>query len=196
MSKVDIHSLENYNIGLKAAHPSKDGSTEARLRRMQAKYEKEGMRRTVEAVILVHEHNHPHVLLLQDGAMIKLPGGKCKAGEDEVDCLKRKLCSKLSTPDFQVSAWDVGDTVASWYRPNFEPLMYPYIPPHITKPKEIKKLYLVSLPAKFQFAIPKNYKLLAVPLFELYENTKRYGAVLSSLPQCLARYNVNCIQGS
>ncbi len=38
------------------------------------------------------------------------------------------------------------------------------------------------------FAVPRNMKLLAVPLFELYENASRYGPVISSLPQALARF--------
>jgi len=29
--------------------------------------------------------------------------------------------------------------VATWWRPNFETMMYPYCPPHITKPKVVKK---------------------------------------------------------
>ena len=35
-----------------------------------------GMRRTVDGVILVHDHGHPHVLLLQlgNGAFFKLCG--------------------------------------------------------------------------------------------------------------------------
>jgi cleavage and polyadenylation specificity factor subunit 5 len=32
-------------------------------------------------------------------------------------------------------------------------------------------------------------KLLAVPLFELYENTGRYGPQLSAIPHLLSRYN-------
>lgn len=32
-------------------------------------------------------------------------------------------------------------------------------------------------------------KLLAVPLFELYENTARYGPQLSAIPHLLSRYN-------
>jgi cleavage and polyadenylation specificity factor subunit 5 len=32
-------------------------------------------------------------------------------------------------------------------------------------------------------------KLLAVPLFELYENTQRYGPQLSAIPHLLSRYN-------
>eukprot|EP01059_Diplonema_ambulator_P020319 TRINITY_DN3406_c0_g1_i1.p1 TRINITY_DN3406_c0_g1~~TRINITY_DN3406_c0_g1_i1.p1 ORF type:complete len:200 (+),score=40.69 TRINITY_DN3406_c0_g1_i1:120-719(+) len=191
--KVDIYNLEGYNIGLKAAHEEKETATLAKLQQMRESYETEGLRRTVDAVMLVHQHNHPHVLLLQQGHIFKLPGGKCKPGEDEISCLKRKLSSKVAPPDYQDSQWQVGECVSVWYRPNFEALMYPYVPPHVTKPKEVKKLYLVNLPSKMNFAIPRNYKILAVPLFELYENTKRYGAVLSSLPQCLARYNLQCM---
>lgn len=32
-------------------------------------------------------------------------------------------------------------------------------------------------------------KLLAVPLFELYDNTQRYGPQLSAIPHLLSRYN-------
>jgi len=32
-------------------------------------------------------------------------------------------------------------------------------------------------------------KLLAVPLFELYDNTGRYGPQLSAIPHLLSRYN-------
>lgn len=37
--------------------------------------------------------------------------------------------------------------------------------------------------------MPKNMKLLAVPLFELYDNTQRYGPQLSAIPHLLSRYN-------
>jgi cleavage and polyadenylation specificity factor subunit 5 len=35
---------------------------------MREEYDKNGMRRSVEAVLLVHEHSLPHVLLLQIGS--------------------------------------------------------------------------------------------------------------------------------
>jgi len=37
------------------------------------------------------------------------------------------------------------------------------------------------------FAVPKNHKLVAAPLFELYDNTAGYGPVIASLPQALSR---------
>ncbi len=37
----------------------------------------------MEAVLLVHEHHHPHVLLLQVGhTFFKLPGGRLRPGEN------------------------------------------------------------------------------------------------------------------
>lgn len=41
------------------------------------------MRRSVEAVLVVQEHNTPHVLLLQLGLNhFKLPGGRLRPGEE------------------------------------------------------------------------------------------------------------------
>ena len=39
------------------------------------------------------------------------------------------------------------------------------------------------------FSVPKNMKLLAVPLFELYDNSARYGPQLAALPHLLSRFN-------
>lgn len=67
----DLYNLKNYTFGIKDPQHEKDKSVPDRLKRMQEKYEKEGMRRTVEGVLLVHQHNHPHVLLLQIGNNVK-----------------------------------------------------------------------------------------------------------------------------
>ncbi|KAL7168548.1 hypothetical protein ACSBR2_038893 [Camellia fascicularis] len=93
----------------------------------------------------VQEHNHPHILLLQIGnTFCKLPGGRLKPGETEVGGLKRKLNGKLgaNSPTLQ----------PDW--------------------QECKKLFLVHLSEREYFAVPKNLKLLAVPLFELYDNVQ------------------------
>jgi hypothetical protein len=37
---------------------------------LQNQYEDFGMRRTVESVLLVHEHGHPHVLMIQIGELV------------------------------------------------------------------------------------------------------------------------------
>ncbi|KAF3335260.1 hypothetical protein FCM35_KLT19767 [Carex littledalei] len=185
---VNVYPLSNYTFGTKEPKMEKDTSVADRLARMKVNYMKEGMRTSVEAILLVQEHNHPHLLLLQIGnTFCKLPGGRLKPGENEIEGLKRKLCSKLAvnSPSFPQN-WQIGECVAVWWRPNFETVMYPYCPPHITKPKECKKLYLVHLTEREYFAVPRNLKLLAVPLFELYDNVQRYGPVISTIPQQLS----------
>lgn len=39
--------------------------------------------------------------------------------------------------------------------------------------------------------MPKNLRLLAVPLFELYDNVQRYGPIISAIPQMLSRFRLN-----
>ena len=54
------------------------------------------MRRSVDGVLLVHEHGLPHVLLLQLGTtFFKLPGGELNPGEDEVSFPGRKLYARV-----------------------------------------------------------------------------------------------------
>eukprot|EP00897_Mesotaenium_endlicherianum_P004937 jgi/Mesen1/4471/ME000228S03435 len=191
---VNLYPLSSYTFGGKDVKMEKDTSVADRLSRMKSNYMKEGMRTSVEGILLVHEHNHPHILLLQIGnTFFKLPGGRLRPGEDEVEGLKRKLTNKIA-PLFDSSTppeWQIGECVGAWWRPNFETLMYPYCPPHITKPKECKKLYVVLLSEKQYFAIPKNLKILAVPLFELYDNVQRYGPVISAIPLQLSRCSFN-----
>ncbi|KAG2433377.1 hypothetical protein HXX76_008438 [Chlamydomonas incerta] len=151
------------------------------------------MRRSVEAILVVQEHNTPHVLLLQLGMNhFKLPGGRLRPGEEEVEGLRRKLTNALAplNPSLHVT-WDVGEVVGVFYRPNFDTVFYPYVPPHITRPKESRKLFVVQLPERCVFAVPKNMRLVAVPLFDLYDNLPRYGPVLAALPAALSRLRLN-----
>jgi hypothetical protein len=49
----------------KDAQPEEDPSVAARLQRLQNNYEDWGTRRTVEGILVVHDHGHPHILMLQ-----------------------------------------------------------------------------------------------------------------------------------
>ncbi|KAI7501889.1 cleavage and polyadenylation specificity factor, 25 kDa subunit [Hortaea werneckii] len=193
---IRLYPLSNYTFGTKEAQPEEDPSVKDRLKRLEEHYEHHGMRRTCEAVLVCHEHNHPHVLMLQiANAFFKLPGDYLHHDQEEIAGFKARLNERLaptgslSARDTPSSAdWTVHSTLAQWYRPNFETFMYPYLPPHTTRPKECKKLYFIQLPHTKVLAVPKNMKLLAVPLFELYDNTGRYGPQLSAIPHYLSRY--------
>jgi cleavage and polyadenylation specificity factor subunit 5 len=185
------------------------------------------MRRTVEGILVVHDHGHPHILMLQiANAFFKLyvfhsaadhttltdlprchpsrPGDYLKPGEDEIEGLKRRLDDRLAPPtesrQFNAShgvnnEWEIGDCLAQWWRPNFETFMvrvsslawarstasshafqYPFIPAHITKPKECKKLFLVQMPERSAFLIsnslfPSSLTLLSEQKFSLSQRT-------------------------
>ncbi|KJX99604.1 Cleavage/polyadenylation specificity factor subunit 5 like protein [Zymoseptoria brevis] len=192
---IRLYPLSNYTFGTKETQPEEDPSVKDRLRRLEEHYDKHGMRRTCEGILVCHEHNHPHILMLQiANAFFKLPGDYLPHDVDEIDGFKTRLNERLaptgslSTVEAADSDWDVADTLAQWYRPNFETFMYPFLPPHVTRPKECKKLYFIQLPKAKVLSVPKNMKLLAVPLFELYDNTQRYGPQLSAIPHYLSRY--------
>ena len=64
-------------------------------------------------------------------------GGELNPGEDSIEGLKRLLNETLGRPDStQQNTWLVEDVIGNWWRPNFEAPRYPYVPAHITKPKE------------------------------------------------------------
>ncbi|XP_049849536.1 uncharacterized protein LOC126319881 [Schistocerca gregaria] len=188
----NLFPLNSFSLSRKVAQKEKDAFISARLSRMEKAYQDEGIRRSVEGVVLVHDHGHPFVLFLNlAGTFSKLPGGKLKTGEGEIDGLKRKLNMKLSPAIHGDNSpeWLIGELISIWWRPNFETLFYPYVPPHITRPKECKKIFIVQLAKPCNFEAPSNYDLKAVPLFELYENRGEYGPINASIPSCLSRFN-------
>lgn len=144
---------ENYTFGTKDPQPEEDPSVAARLKRLENDYERDGMRRTVEAVLVVHQHNHPHVLMLQiANAFFKLwvftpcarsfipqtshsqtlfyvfrPGHYLRPGQDEKEGLQQILNERLGPPDPKDWAkepeWIIGECLSTWWRPNFESYM-------------------------------------------------------------------------
>ena len=63
--------------------------------------------------------------------------------------------------------------------------------PRSSASKEYKLFSLISLVLILTelLAVPRNMKLLAVPLFELYDNGARYGPQLAALPHTLSRFS-------
>jgi cleavage and polyadenylation specificity factor subunit 5 len=62
---IRLFPLSNYTFGTKETQLEEDPSVKDRLRRLEEYYDKHGMRRTGEGVLICHEHNHPHILMLQ-----------------------------------------------------------------------------------------------------------------------------------
>ncbi|KGG53016.1 hypothetical protein DI09_117p10 [Mitosporidium daphniae] len=149
------------------------------------------MVQSVEAMLIIHQYTHPHVLLLQKGNNFALPGGRLLLGEDQSEGLSRILSDQLAPQSSsKFTTWNISDCLSVWYRPGFENKFYPYPLPHITIPKEEKRLYLVHLPESQLFSIPLGMTLVAIPFFELYENANRFGPLIASVPYLISRYHL------
>jgi cleavage and polyadenylation specificity factor subunit 5 len=84
-------------------------------------------------------------------AFFKLPGDYLRPEDDEGEGFKTRLDERLAPVgrlgEGEVAGdWEIGDCLAQWWRPNFETFMYPFIPAHVTRPKECKKLYFIQVP--------------------------------------------------
>lgn len=171
--------------------------------RRKRKYESEGMRRMVRAVLLVHVKGHPHVLALKHGAGSRsappgysLPGGTLRPGEAERDGLNRKMKQFIFSPDASTDCkWKIGDLLSMWWSPSFEDLSYPYLPQHVTRPKACIKIYQVALPERCVFAVPPRASLVAIPFFDLFsgdqssrDGEKQGGPMISDVPQLVSKY--------
>ncbi|XP_042508600.1 pre-mRNA cleavage factor Im 25 kDa subunit 1 [Macadamia integrifolia] len=193
---LDIYPLSGYYFGSKEAIANKDETLADRVQRLKTNYAANGLRTCVEGVILVELFKHPHLLVLQvRNSFYKLPGGRLRPGESDIAGLKRKLSSKLSVIEHGLDDdWEIGECLGMWWRPDFETIFFPYLPPNTRRPKECTKLFLVKLPANRKFIVPRNMKLLAIPLCQIHGNHKTYGPIISGVPQLLSKFSFNIIE--
>lgn len=71
----------------------------------------------------------------------------------------QRILEELFAPDNAgppETKWEVGDCIGQWWRPNFETSLYPYIPEHVTRLKECKKMYMIPLPQKSKSHLPHS----------------------------------------
>jgi cleavage and polyadenylation specificity factor subunit 5 len=107
------------------------------------------------------------------------PGDYLKEGDDEIEGFKARLNERLAPVGTQFTGegvndeWGIGDTLAQWWRPNFETFMYPFIPAHVTRPKECKKLYFIQLPRSSMYTAtkPSNLSLTCVQKYSASPRT-------------------------
>lgn len=67
MPFLHLSPIDNYTFGSKESIMEIETSYHNRMAQLAESFKAEGMRRTVEAVLLTYQNNHPHVLLLQLG---------------------------------------------------------------------------------------------------------------------------------
>jgi hypothetical protein len=97
-----------------------------------------------------------------------------KPSEDRI--LEKQRYEKELLEDRDAS-FAITDVLFTTYRPHFDNITYPYLAPHIKRPKQTIKTIVLELDAsKRVLGVPKNVKLVSVPLFEIFGN-KRFGGI-------------------
>lgn len=119
-SSITVYALQNYTFGSKDASSDLDPILPSKqIDQLYQHYSVKGMKTSVEAILIVHDHQHPHLLMIQNAAgQLSLPHGSLLMGEDETSGLKRILNTLLGSKS--AIDWDVGEIISVLYRPNFE----------------------------------------------------------------------------
>lgn len=156
-----VYPESNYSFESDIALGSKWGSgdADAFFAKRQDAYLREGTRRSVAAVFLVHRAEYSHVLLLLDQQQQKhsLVTFKYKTWQKPREVLQEKLLKHLIKPDpgskrkwvaqqlaGEGSEMEVGEFLGEWWRGEFDDELVPYLPPHVTRPKERVRVHQVK----------------------------------------------------
>ncbi|EGD77564.1 hypothetical protein PTSG_08662 [Salpingoeca rosetta] len=188
---VDIFPNSNYKILKDDSKTEPKSAMDEKLMALMHKFNETGLVETMQLVMLVEQHGHPHVLLLQPHPKFSLlPHTEIKPDETSKETVHRILQEQFQVAEPALNQFRIVDLAAVWWRPHFEQPTYPYQPPHVTKPKERIQVVLVQMPESCDFVVPGNGNVRAVPLIELYDNKESFGQLIATLPQTLSRYDV------
>lgn len=155
-----VYPESNYTFESDSALGNKwgSGAAEELFAKRQDAYLREGTRRSVAAVLLVHRADYAHVLLLLDREQRKhsLVTFKYKTWQRPREVLRDKLLKHLIKPEQGFkrkwvaqqasndgSEIEVGDFLGEWWRGEFDDDLVPYVSPHVTRPKERVRIHQV-----------------------------------------------------
>ncbi|GAB64582.1 mRNA cleavage factor-like protein, partial [Plasmodium cynomolgi strain B] len=150
-------------------------------------------------------YEYPHLLLLQniESQEYYLLSGKYRSWEKPREVLKRKLqkyvnqirdmhfsTSHLNSEQKEIEdPIEIGEFLGEWWKTQFNSVYLPYLPAHITRPKEYIRLYQVTLTSRSIFHLPPGFTLKALPLFDL----GNCGVAIGGLTSVLSRFKLHCM---
>ncbi|KAL7068083.1 hypothetical protein ACR3K2_15150 [Cryptosporidium serpentis] len=191
-----IYPLENY--GIRVDDNLSENLMEDSIANMNGfnkkvdSFLRDGIGRSVAALILTHRYLCPHVVLLQSDLTSEwmLPNCLYRAWENPRTVLVSFLKSLFFTDSNSTenNTAEVGEYLGSWWRTEFNYSPLPYLPPHSTRPKELIRIYQVLLPPKVLFKLPKYHVLKSLPLFDLDPNI--FGIACGGIPQLISRFQI------
>lgn len=95
----------------------------------------------------------------------------------------------LKSDESDRTEWVTGEVIGQLWRPEFDDVILPYLPPHVSRPKENIKLLRVTLPPRCVLACSDRERLEFVSVSDIRSGgPDEYNDVLRSLPLLLSRY--------
>ncbi len=97
----------------------------------------------------------------------------------------------LKAEDSDACVWSVGNIIAQFWRPEFDENIYPYLPPHVSRPKECLKVVIVRLPPRCVIKVSYGDLMEFVPLSDILRgDSDEYSELIRSIPSLLSSFSV------
>lgn len=188
MTTIHVYPARNYSSVTSDALPSRETYRDSALSRRDD-WLKIGTRRTLHLTLLAHEDGIPCALLLRSAQGFGLLEGvrdPIQAEEESIKQILVKHLMKHSASDrFEFS---INDCLLQLWRPEFDDNLYPYLPAHVSRPKEQLRAVLVGLPPRCVVQVPKGTSLEFVSLHEIRRGGVHvFGPLVGALPELLSR---------
>ncbi|CAG9483986.1 unnamed protein product [Plasmodium vivax] len=200
-----VYPQANYEFNIDEKLKSKFVMDADKCKKRINTYNQNGIRSSALAIILCHRYEYPHLLLLQnvESQTYYLLSGKYRSWEKPRDVLKKKLqkyVNQIRDMHFATSHFnaeqkesedpiEIGEFLGEWWKTQFNSVYLPYLPAHITRPKEYIRLYQVTLTSRCIFHLPPGFTLKALPLFDLGS----CGVAIGGLTSVLSRFKLHCM---
>lgn len=185
-----LNHISHYKFGKSQDDEELREQKPPKMERLRERFNEEGTVKSVRVVLLAHDHNHPYFFIIQnkETSEIMCPGGKLQAGEEDEAGINRILAKKLFGGEQK--ELNIGEHIATWYRPQFTEHWYPYLPTHITVAKEIEKWYVISLPEELRFRTNQKHEL-AYQTFYSVQGKDNIDKRLAAIPALLSRFDIS-----
>ncbi|CAM9020091.1 unnamed protein product [Wickerhamomyces anomalus] len=193
-----LYPLSNYAFAPKTinqyqSHIAKESETEANLLKNGKIYKQKTFKSDQIPNNSLYFKNLKNYNDLYDKSdKFLIPGGYLNHDESENEGAKRIL-KELFDDDDEPEDQEItmGETVGRWWRTDLKPNVYPYLPRHVTRPKELIKVNLVNLPKNKKFKFPEYLKNFhPYILVDLYDSSE---PELKAIPSFLSRFSFGCI---
>ena len=154
-----------------------------------------GMRKTLHLLLLAHDNGVPCVLVQRAASGYSCLEGVLEPGQSEEEAIKTILVRHLMKHSVSDRLeFSISDCVLQLWRPDFDDHLYPYLPGHVSRPKEQLRLVLVGLPPRAVLQLPPGVALDAVPLGELKRRGQAgFGSLLAAVPDVLSRTSLKML---